>query len=328
MTKLIALHNEVKTLNSKIEKPQICSRVLSTKLPLNPDPELPILPDCRSNKEWNKDKGRCGRSLACQSGCEQLHLAPLSPTEPRPLVPLGWKSNETQFHSSRGVSLRTSHTFKPCTRQEQTYIEDVFSMSFNVWKHMSMDSSCTIHKSSTWWGCLKDQAIEFILTICFILPQPYLRLLMLVTASNLLNPNVTISPHSEISVTTHFHISIISKKPHKPPLFSAIPAVPSGQNLFSPPSQPLVLHFYQSTINSTFPTIQHTTNSAFNTFCSTVFWKHHPLCSKPKTDTNLEQTEIQRARWKFTWPWRIWKCVTATQWTLGPSTIEWSHNTK
>ncbi len=30
------------------------------------------------------------------------------------------------------------------------------------------------------------------------------------------------------------------------------------------------------------------------------------LCSKPKTGTNLEQTEIQRARWKFTWPWRIW----------------------
>jgi hypothetical protein len=96
-------------------------------------------------------------------------------------------------------------------------------------------------------------------------------------------------PHSEISVTTHFHISIISKKTHKPPLFSAIPAVPSGQTLFSPPSQPLVLHFYQSTINSTLPTIQHTTNSAFNTFCSTVFWKHHPLCSKPKTGTNLEQ---------------------------------------
>lgn len=125
MKNLIALHNEAKTLNSKTAKPQICSRVLSTKLPLNPDPELPILPDCRSNKEWNKDKGRCGRSLACQSGCEQLHLGPLSPTEPRPLVPLGWKSNETQFHSSRGVSLRTSHTFKPCTRQEQTYIEDV-----------------------------------------------------------------------------------------------------------------------------------------------------------------------------------------------------------
>ncbi len=199
MTNLIALHNEVKTLNSKTAKPQICSRVLSTKLPLNPDPELPILPDCRSNKKWNKDKGRCGRSLACQSGCEQqLHLAPLSPTEPHPLVPLGWKSNETQFHSSRGVSLRTSHTFKPCTRQEQTYIEDVFPMSFNVWKHMSMDSSCTIHKSSTWWGCLKDQAIEFILTICFILPQPYPRLLMLVTASNLLNP-MSQYPHTQKS---------------------------------------------------------------------------------------------------------------------------------
>jgi hypothetical protein len=127
MTNLIALHNEVKTLNSKTAKPQICSRVLSTKLPLNPDPELPNLSDCRSNKKWNKDKGRCGRSLACQSGCEQqLHLAPLSPTEPHPLVPLGWKSNETQFHSSRGVSLRTSHTFKPCTRQEQTYIEVCF----------------------------------------------------------------------------------------------------------------------------------------------------------------------------------------------------------
>jgi hypothetical protein len=62
------------------------------------------------------------------------------------------------------------HTFKPCkaTRPEAfhdwrereiakaSYIKDVLPMSFNVWQHTSIDSCCTIYKSSTRWSCLKN----------------------------------------------------------------------------------------------------------------------------------------------------------------------------
>jgi hypothetical protein len=62
------------------------------------------------------------------------------------------------------------HTFKPCkaTRPEAfhdwrereiakaSYIKNVLPMSFNEWQHTSIDSCCTIYKSSTRWSCLKN----------------------------------------------------------------------------------------------------------------------------------------------------------------------------
>jgi hypothetical protein len=93
------------------------------------------------------------------------------------------------------------------TRRTKTYIEDVFPMSFNMWQHMSIDSSCTICKSSIWWICLIDLANQIrqressysslsLFTSCLPNPNPKLSDYdaSKTRAPNSLNPNATTIP--------------------------------------------------------------------------------------------------------------------------------------